>query len=68
MPNPEITGFLEPWIWNMNLSFIQYFGTISCIATGQWGLFFYNDGGEMMDRCFKEAGGMVMEYEGSLEE
>ena len=66
MPNPEISGFLQPWIWNMQLSLVQYYGSIGCMIVGVWGLFWYNDNGEMMDRCFSESGGFVMEYENLL--
>ena len=65
MPNPDIPGFLEPWIWNMELSTIQWIGLWLCNSIGSWGLFIYNDNGEMMERCFKESGGLVMEFEGT---
>ena len=64
MPNPDIPGFLEPWIWNLELATIQWFGLWLCNGIGSWGLFIYNDNGEMMERCFKESGGLVMEFEG----
>ena len=63
MVNPAIEGFMEPWVWNQELATIQYVNLYFCILIGSWGLFIYNDNGEMMDRCFKESGGLVMEYE-----
>ena len=61
-------GFLEPWVWNLEMATIQYFGLYLCVAIGSWGLFLYNDNGEMMERCFLEAGGLVMEYETTIKD
>ena len=56
-------GFLEPWFWNIGMSFLQWCNFYLCVYTGYWGLFIYNDNGEMMNRCFRESGGLVFEWE-----
>lgn len=56
-------GFLEPWFWNFFLAMQQYFGTLGCQGIGLFGLFWWNDGGLMMNRCFLIGGGVVMNYE-----
>ena len=63
MPNPDIPGFLEPWIWNLELATIQWFGLWLCNGIGSWGLFIYNDNGEMMNRCYLGFAGDKVNYE-----
>ena len=46
-------GFLEPFFWNLVLASFTFFKYNGCTYIGMWGLFWYNDGGEMMDACFK---------------
>ena len=46
------TGVLQPLQWNLVLYFLSAFKLLSCIAVGNWGLFWYNDGGEMEEKCF----------------
>lgn len=70
MPNPNgdeyPDGFLQPWLWNFFLSFVQYYGTVLCAGIGMWGLFWWNDGGLMMNRCYLTTGGTVFQYEGLI--
>ena len=49
----ETAGFLEPFWWNYILASFATFKFNGCTYAGMWGLFWYNDGGEMMDACFK---------------
>ena len=60
-------GFLEPWFWNYFLSALQYFGSVGCEGLGMFGLFWWNDGGLMMNRCFLLTKGVVVQYESAAE-
>lgn len=70
MPNPNgdeyPSGFLEPWFWNFFLSAIQWYTTLMCSGVGWMGLFWWNDGGLMMNRCFLINKGVIVNYEGLL--
>ena len=44
-------GFLQPYIWNCFLMIIGAGKMMACNAAGMWGLFWYNDGGEMAEAC-----------------
>jgi len=46
------TGFLQPIIWNLLLSYLSIFKYLGCAYVGSWGLFWYNDGGEMQEACY----------------
>ena len=52
---------LFPWLWNMFMWYAQFGMLLGCSNIGVWGLFFYNDNGEMMQACFETgmAGGYV---------
>ena len=41
-------GFLQPLIWNIILSNISLGKVVSCNGIGIWGLFWFDDDGEMM--------------------
>ena len=44
--------FFFPLLWNLFLYQIQVGKFYSCNALGVWGLFWYNDNGELMNACF----------------
>ena len=44
-------GFLMPWFWNCVLMVFGAGKMIGCNSLGMWGLFWYNDGGEMAEAC-----------------
>ena len=44
-------GFLQPLIWNSFLSTVGAAKMLMCNSIGMWGLFWYNDGGEMTEAC-----------------
>ena len=44
-------GFLQPLIWNYVLFAIQVAKLLGCVQYGVWGLFFYNDNGELIEAC-----------------
>ena len=44
-------GLLQPYLWNWLLWFVSTFKYIFCSYVANWGLFWYNDGGEMMQKC-----------------
>ena len=44
--------FFFPLLWNLFLYQIQVGKFYSCNALGAWGLFWYNDNGELMNACF----------------
>ena len=46
-------GFLQPLIWNIILSNLSLGKLISCNQIGIWGLFWFDDDGEMMEKCLK---------------
>lgn len=48
----ETTSFLAPIWWNWVLAVFSFYKVQGCNAFGLWGLFWYNDGGEMMETCF----------------
>ena len=47
-----VEGFLQPFIWNLILSQMSVFKLMMCNSVGIWGLFFFDDMGEMMEKCF----------------
>jgi len=49
----ETEPFLGSFWWNYILASFATFKFNGCTYFGMWGLFWYNDGGEMMDACFK---------------
>jgi hypothetical protein len=54
-------SFLYPINYNFLLSYIGIFQWMSCTYIGAWGIFWYNDGGEMIQDCFSVGlkGGMA---------
>ena len=44
-------GLLQPFIWNYLVSMLAFSQVMMCGWAGMWGLFWYNDGGEMMQAC-----------------
>ena len=46
-------GFFQPLIWNLILSQISLGKLIQCNAVGMWGLFWFDDAGEMTEKCLK---------------
>ena len=58
------TGFLQPLQWNFVLYFLSMFKYLGCMGIGNWGLFWYNDGGEMAEACLTSGYvGATAEYE-----
>ena len=51
IPPETRTGFLQPYAWNVFLSILGMTKMMSCNFIGMWGLFWYNDGGEMTEAC-----------------
>ena len=49
--NDGEAGFLQPWVWDSFLSYLGAGKMLMCNAMGIWGLFWYNDGGEMAEAC-----------------
>ena len=47
----SVEGFLQPFIWNLILSVMSLGKLVGCNQIGIWGLFFFNDDGEMMEKC-----------------
>jgi len=45
-------GFLQPLAWNFMLYVLQFSKLMMCNSVGMWGLFWYNDNGEMTEACF----------------
>ena len=56
-------AFLEPYFWNQFLSLYADFQMILCNTQGWWGELWYNDNGEMMNRCYLSWPGDVVNYE-----
>lgn len=56
-------AFLEPYIWNQFLMLYQVSQVFMCNGIGWWGELWYNDNGEMMDRCYLGFPGDVVNYE-----
>ena len=56
-------AFLEPWFWNIFLSYWAWAQMIACNGIGFWGEVLYNDNGEMMDRCYRGFPGDDVNYE-----
>jgi len=56
-------AFLEPWFWNQFLSMYADSQMMGCNAIGWWGELWYNDNGEMMNRCYLGFQGDVVNYE-----
>ena len=56
-------GFLQPYIWNLVLAMFQYADFLQCQYVGLFGMFFWDDAGLMMDRCFKLKSGNVYKFE-----
>ena len=58
--NPETT-FLFPFNFNFFFAYSIYAKWIAATICGGFGMMFYNDGGEMMEKCFLlgEQGGNV---------
>ena len=50
-------GVLQPIIWNLILFMFSFGKNWGCAYVGMWGLFWYNDGGEMIEACMNT--GMV---------
>jgi|TARA_B110001450_G_scaffold200253_1_gene189173 hypothetical protein len=46
-------GFLQPLIWNIILSNMSLAKIVQCNGVGIWGLFWFDDDGEMMEKCLK---------------
>ena len=44
--------FFFPLLWNLFLWSNQVQALVGCNSIGVWGLFWYNDNGEMMEACF----------------
>ena len=44
-------GFLQPLQWNLVLFMFSVGKMLMCNMFGMWGLFWYNDDGEMMEAC-----------------
>ena len=51
--NETTESFLWPLLWNFVLYDFSHFKMSFCNYAGMWGLFWYNDNGEMMDKCFE---------------
>ena len=56
-------AFLEPWYWNQFLSQFAVGQMVQCNAFGWWGELWYNDNGELMNRCYAGFPGDVVNYE-----
>ena len=48
-----VEGFLQPFIWNFILGSMSLGKLMGCNAIGMWGLFWFNDDGEMNEKCLK---------------
>ena len=48
-----VEGFLQPFIWNFILAQMSVGKLVGCCAVGLWGLFFFNDDGEMQEKCLR---------------
>eukprot|EP00356_Strombidium_inclinatum_P002784 CAMPEP_0170480198 /NCGR_PEP_ID=MMETSP0208-20121228/1132_1 /TAXON_ID=197538 /ORGANISM="Strombidium inclinatum, Strain S3" /LENGTH=70 /DNA_ID=CAMNT_0010752707 /DNA_START=45 /DNA_END=257 /DNA_ORIENTATION=+ len=46
-------GFLQPLIFNFILFYFSAGKLMACNAIGMWGLFWFNDDGEMQQKCFE---------------
>ena len=46
-------GFLQPLIWNIILSNMSLAKIVQCNGVGIWGLVWFDDDGEMMEKCLK---------------
>ena len=55
--------FLAPVIWNYMLEIMSSFTIISCAMFGSYGLFWLNDNGEMMEKCYVMYGGTLPTYD-----
>ena len=44
--------FFFPLLWNLYLLAMQIGKFSGCNSIGVWGLFWYNDNGEMMEACY----------------
>ena len=53
--DPETT-FLYPFNYNAWLTLVSFARWMFYSFCGGWGLFWYNDGGEMIDACMKLGG------------
>lgn len=60
--NPK-GAFLEPYIWNQFLMLFQVSQMVGCNAFGWWGELWYNDNGELMNRCYLGFPGDKVNYE-----
>jgi len=47
--------FLVSLFWNFFIFMLSYGKMMGCNGIGMWGLFWYNDNGEMMNNCFNTA-------------
>ena len=56
-------AFLEPWFWNQFLSMFANSQMTACNAIGFMGGLWYNDNGEMQNRCSLGFPGDVVNYE-----
>lgn len=56
-------AFLEPWFWNQFLGAFANGQMIACNAIGFWGSLWYNDNGEMQNRCYLGFPGDVVNFE-----
>jgi len=58
-------SFFYPINYNWLLNLFVIMQWFACVAYGGWGLFLYNDGGEMINKCFTLGlnGGMAEFYE-----
>ncbi len=46
-------GFLQPLIFNYVLFYMSFAKLFFCNAVGMWGLFWFNDNGEMSQKCYQ---------------
>jgi hypothetical protein len=56
-------AFLEPYIWNQFLSMYADQQMMMCNTIGWWGELWFNDNGEMMNRCYLGFAGDKVNYE-----
>ena len=45
--------FLVNLFWNFQVFYIQVYKLLGCNYIGLWGLFWFNDNGEMTNNCLK---------------
>ena len=59
----SVPPFLEPQVYNFGEE-LKSLGTwMVCLVFGGWGLFWLNDNGEAMEKCFKLFGGTLPVYD-----